>query len=162
MATVASSARSVNDVHYALLRHPLRSNRPHDVTCRCNSIGRWYVTYDVTFFLLAPYPTERLDVILHQNELFCFISLYLPAQLHGVTIHKLTTRNSTIEYTWGNKRKMALVRNVSRSTYYNIYTRFLSVPSPNVTYPEHRTCSGTFLWVSLNTACNVVLSLLTI
>jgi hypothetical protein len=33
----------------------------------CNSIGRWYVTYDVTLSLLAPYPTERLDVILHQN-----------------------------------------------------------------------------------------------
>jgi hypothetical protein len=46
---------------------PLRSPRPHDVTCKCNSIGRWYVTYDVTFSLLAPYPTERLDVILHQK-----------------------------------------------------------------------------------------------
>jgi hypothetical protein len=54
MATVASSARSVNDVHYALLRHPIRSARPDDVTCRCNSIGRWYVTYDVTFFSASP------------------------------------------------------------------------------------------------------------
>jgi hypothetical protein len=44
----------VNDVHYALLRHPLRSPRPHDVTCRCNSIGRWYVTYDVTFSSASP------------------------------------------------------------------------------------------------------------
>jgi hypothetical protein len=33
---------------------PLRSPRPHDVACRCNSIGRWYVTYDVTFFSASP------------------------------------------------------------------------------------------------------------
>jgi hypothetical protein len=36
MTTVASCARSVNDLHYALLRHPLRSPRPHvAVTSEC-------------------------------------------------------------------------------------------------------------------------------
>jgi predicted GNAT family acetyltransferase len=36
MTTVASCARSVNDLHYALLRHPLRSPRQHvAVTSEC-------------------------------------------------------------------------------------------------------------------------------
>jgi hypothetical protein len=63
---------------------PLRSPRPHDVTCRCNSIGRWYVTYDVTFFSASPYPTERLDVILlvigtlHMTSRFSLLASILP------------------------------------------------------------------------------------
>jgi hypothetical protein len=36
LTTVASCACSVNDLHYALLRHPLRSPRPHvAVTSEC-------------------------------------------------------------------------------------------------------------------------------
>jgi hypothetical protein len=61
MTKVASCARSVNDPHYALLRHLLRSPRPHvAVTSECCA------RVTSRFSLLAPYPTDRIDVILHQ------------------------------------------------------------------------------------------------
>jgi hypothetical protein len=62
MTTVASCTCSVNDLHYALLRHPLRSPRPHVAVmseCCARVTSR--------FSLLAPYPTERIYVILHQK-----------------------------------------------------------------------------------------------
>jgi hypothetical protein len=68
MTTVASSARSVNDVHYALLRHPtsvplVLMTSPVDVILLV--VGTLHMTS--RFSLLAPYPTERLDVILHKK-----------------------------------------------------------------------------------------------
>jgi hypothetical protein len=69
MATVASSERSVNDVHYALLRHPpsvplvLMASRVDVILL---VVGTLHMTS--RFSLLAPYPTERLDVILHQKK----------------------------------------------------------------------------------------------
>jgi hypothetical protein len=68
MAMVASSARSVNDVHYALLRHPpsvpLVLMTSH-VDVILLVVGTLHMTS--CFSLLAPYPTERLDVILRQK-----------------------------------------------------------------------------------------------
>jgi hypothetical protein len=68
MATVGSSARSVNDVHYALLRHPppFPSSSCRRVDVILLVVGTLHMTS--RFSLLAPYPTERLDVILHQYE----------------------------------------------------------------------------------------------
>jgi hypothetical protein len=68
MVTVASSARSVNDMHYALLCHPpsiplvLMMSRVDAILL---VVGKLHMTS--RFSLLAPYPTERLDVILHQK-----------------------------------------------------------------------------------------------
>jgi hypothetical protein len=67
MATVASSARGVNDVHYTLLRPPsvplvLMTSRVDVILL---VVGTLHMTSH--FSLLTPYPTERLHVILHQN-----------------------------------------------------------------------------------------------
>jgi hypothetical protein len=73
MATVANSARSVNDVHYALLRHPPPSVPLVLMMSRVDVILLVVSTLHMMsrFSLLAPYPTERLDVILHQNKSIC-------------------------------------------------------------------------------------------
>jgi hypothetical protein len=89
MATVASSARSVNDVHYALLRHPLRSPRPHDVTCDVILLVVGTLHMTSRFSLLAPYPTERLDVILHKKLLSLKCVFWFSVQLLSEIFHIL-------------------------------------------------------------------------
>jgi hypothetical protein len=91
MTTVASSARSMNDVHYALLRHPpsvplvLMTSRVDVILL---VVGTLHMTSH--FSLLAPYPTERLAVILHQNSTWHFFSGELLFIIHSQSTLKLT------------------------------------------------------------------------